>query len=470
MLVNLVAFLVISGSLIGYGIFDLLGNPFQHPTVVSATFPSAAGVQPNFGVVLKGVVVGSVSGIQLTPGGAEVRIALRQGVKVPANVVASIGLANDLGEQQIELTPRGKPSTRSLQEGAKLPVARGGIPTQVGRVIGTASRLLRSIGAKQLNSLLSTLSQSLQGQAQNLQTIMTSSQQFSAEFLTYQHQFESLLANSTPVLNGLANDGAQLRQDLASTEVLANVLDQHRYNLVQMLANGASASSIATKLLAATRPNLACILYDFANLSANGAEPQNISNLSVGLATNSWFFGAVAGITPTGPAKSMFPGDPYNAHQGWFRTRLYIPPGSPPAAQYPKPTRLNTVMPGAGCSTEFGQGVGRATQSAAQFPVVGTRYDLPTPAEARVRGGADPTSARTSAARFGRPAGSPDYTLTADRVPASPPKGLYGWLALGLAVPFALALLVPRRRRYVRAVVEVRSPRRRSLPDRKERP
>ncbi|MHB1987340.1 MAG: MCE family protein [Acidimicrobiales bacterium] len=464
MITNIVAFVVIAVGLIGYGIFDLLGNPFQHATVVSATFPNASGIEPNFGVVLQGVVVGSVDGVQLTARGARVLISLRPGEKVPSNVVASIGLANDLGEQQVQFTPVRHPSANYLRNGSVVRVAKGGVPVQVGKVIGTASRLLSSIGATHLNSLLASLSEGLAGQSQNLQTIMTASETFSQEFLAYEHQFEALLANSAPVLDGLSNDGAQLRQDLASTEVLANVLDQHRYNLVRLLANGARASTVATQLLDATRPNLACILHDFADLSANGASPANLSNLSVGLATNQWFFGAVEQISPSGPAVSLFPGDPYNAHQVWLRTRLFIPPGSPPAAEYPKATQLGPVLPGAGCNTEFGKGVGPATQRAAQFPVAGTHVDPATPSAAFVRGGADSSPARTAAARSG--VSSPRYSLTADQVPLSRPNGPYGWLALGVASLFGLFLLVPRRRRYARIAAEASSMAR---PRRKER-
>ncbi len=459
-LVNLVAFVVIAGGLIGYGIVDLLGNPFQQTTVVSATFPNASGVAPNFGVVLDGVVVGSVSSVQLTRGGAKVEMALRPGAKVPADVVASIGLANDLGEQQVQLTPSRGHKSGYLRNGEVVPVRRGGIPVQVGKVIGTASRLLRSIGARQLNSLLATLGTGLRGEAANLQSIMVSSQQFSQEFLAYQHQFESLLANSTPVMNGLAGDGANLRRDLAATEVLANVLDHHRYNLVQLLSNGGRAAQLADELLGATRPNLACIIHDFAAVSANTAEPANLSNLSVGLATNHYFFGAVDNIAQRGPAKSLFAGDPYNAHQLWLRTRLFLPPGSPPADQYARPSQLRPVLPGAACHTEFGNGVGPATQSLPQFPVAGTRYERPSAGEAVVRGGGD----RTTTASYRRRLSRPSYTLTAASRP-SEPAGPYAWGALLLAAAVGLCLLAPRRRRYARVVVEARArPRRREEP------
>lgn len=455
MLANLVAFIVIAGGLIGYGVVDLLGNPFQHQTHVSATFPNAAGVADNFGVVLKGVVVGSVSSVQLTHQGAKVVITLEQGTKVPDNVVASIGLANDLGEQQVQLTPSHRSAHGFLHNGEVIPVRRHDtVPVEVGKVIGTASRLLKSIGARQLNTVLRTLGQGLQGESTNLQSMMVSSQQFSREFLTYQHQFESLLANSTPVMNGLARDGLTLRRDLAATEVLANVLDTHRFNLVKMLSNGALAARLANRLTEANRPNLACIIHDFAAVSANGSEPANLANLSVGLATNHWFFGAVEHISPTGPAKSLFPGDPYNAHQEWLRTRLFFPPGSPPANEYARPSRLGPVLPGAGCNTEFGKGVGPAHQSLAQFPVAGTRYQYPTRSESVVRGGGDPHRAHTTS--YSSPMAHPRYTLTAARG-SSRPAGALAWMALLCAAGVGLIVLAPRRRRYQRVPVTVRA-------------
>ena len=46
MIVNVITFVVITVGLVGYGFFDLLGNPLQHPTTVSATFPDASGIEP----------------------------------------------------------------------------------------------------------------------------------------------------------------------------------------------------------------------------------------------------------------------------------------------------------------------------------------------------------------------------------------------------------------------------------------
>ena len=73
-------------------------------------FSDASGINPHFGVQLNGVDVGSVTGVSLATGGARVKMAINPGVSVPSNVTASIDVANDLGEQVIELTPGAKPA------------------------------------------------------------------------------------------------------------------------------------------------------------------------------------------------------------------------------------------------------------------------------------------------------------------------------------------------------------------------
>ena len=66
LIINLVVFLAVSIALIVYGYGDLIGNPLQPPTQVSAVFPNASGLYNNFSVQLNGVDVGSVTGVTLT--------------------------------------------------------------------------------------------------------------------------------------------------------------------------------------------------------------------------------------------------------------------------------------------------------------------------------------------------------------------------------------------------------------------
>lgn len=391
LIVNLVVFFLVSAALIAYGFVNLLGDPLEASTDVSAVFPDASGLYPNFSVELNGVDVGSVGSVQLTPAGARVTMVLNHGVRVPDDVVASIDVANDLGEQVVELTPSRGGRGPALRNGAVVPVAPDEIPTNVGQVVASATRLLRAIPAGDLNQLLGDLATALQGQAGNLRTIISASTTFSQEFLAYQRQFTALLANAPPVLDAVTAVGPQLRQDLVNTESLVEVLADQRTTLDTLFRQGAGATGDLNQLLTTKEPDFACLVHDVSDLSANLAEPKNLANLSEGLADNEYFFGAVNAISVQGTAVPLTSGQKANPNQAFLRTRLLLPPQSPPAESYSTPTSLAPIQPGAGCSTEFGNGVGPASQPGFT-PAAGGHVIEPTAAEAVVRGGGDPTA------------------------------------------------------------------------------
>ncbi len=425
--VNLVAFGLLSAILIAYGFFDLLGDPLAGTTTVSTVLPDASGLSPNFLVTLDGVDVGSVKSVALTPDGAKVTMTLNSGTDVPSNVAAKVVIANALGEQEVDLVPvaaASAPSTaeasrtvaqvaappKALRSGAVIPAATDSTPADVSTVVQEATRLLQAIPPGDLNSLLHEAAVALNGNAGNLRTIASASELFSEEFLAQQQQFESLLSNAPPVLDTVTHDAPQLQQGLADTAVLAEVLASHSNDLVRLLGQGTGAATALHTLLLQNEPNLACIVHDVSALDANLGSGSNLSNLNTALATNQEFFGAVAAVAQDGPAKGLTSNDSYRNDQEWLRTRLLLPPLQvplqPTAVTYTTPSSLPPVLPGAGCSTEFGQGVGPVSQ-AGFHPVGPNAKVVPSSAEeANVRGGGSTSGfSAPSAARL--PAGNP---------------------------------------------------------------
>lgn len=394
---NLAVFSIVALALIGYGVVDLLGNPFQATTDVSAVFPTVSGVSTNFSVELNGVTVGTVSSVRLLRTGAEVTMAIDHGVVVPSDVVASIGIANDLGEQVVELTPHHGGRVAPLRSGAVIPVRRSGVPVQVGQVVALATRLLRDVPAGTLNDLLRELAQALQGQSGNLRTIVSASTAFSRQFLRYQHQVTQLLADAPPVMDAVSAAGPQLTQALANTEAVVRVLAREKAYVQGDLANGQAAVGDLGRLTTNQAPDLACLIHDFSQLNANLDRPGNLSNLSSSLSLNQEFFHAVTAVAVSGSAKPLVSGAPVNPNQTFLRTRLLLPPGSPMGDTYAAPVSLPAVKPGAACSTELGSGVGAATQPGFR-PAAGGVLDAPNASEGQVRGRGDRTAAASGSA------------------------------------------------------------------------
>jgi len=432
-LVNLVAFALLAAALIAYGFFDLLGDPLSGGVTVSTVLPSASGLAPNFLVTLDGVDVGTVKSVSLVRNGAKVTMALNPGTSVPADVDARVVIANALGEQEVQLVPNASTSSpgivptasatdpasspgdarlvsrstdraESLKNGAVIPAGPDSQPADVGTVVAEATKLLQSIPAGDLDTLLHEAAVALNGNAGNLRTIASASDLFSQEFLAQQQQFEALLSNAPPVLDTVTQNSSALRQGLADTAVLAQVLATHSNDLVRLLGQGSGAASALQSLVTQNEPNLACITYDAAALAGNLGSGANLANVSTALRTNQEFFGAVRSLAVTGPAKALTSKDHSRDDQEWLRTRLMLPvlqvPLQPAPIEYNTPTSLPAVLPGAACQTEFGAGAGAATQ--AGFHPVGpdAKVVAPTASEAQVRGGGtEPVSAAPSEER-----------------------------------------------------------------------
>jgi len=432
LVVNLIVFFAVSFALVAYGIVNLLGNPLQSPTVLTTQFANASGLYPGFQVELNGVPVGTVSSTALTKNGTSVTMRIYPGTSVPSDVRSSVQIANDLGEQVVNLVPMHGGPAPTLRSGADVPASPNQIPADVGQVVATATRLLKAIPANDLNTLIGELATTLQGQAGNLRTLVSAGTTFSKEFVAYQQQFTELLANSPPVLNAVTAVAPQLRQDLANTAALVQVLAQQKTGLHNLLTSGASAFNVVNNLVTTQTPNIGCFLHDSADILSNMAQPANLTNLSQGLAFNQYFFGAVEKIALPGLAKATTRNAQDNPNQIFLRTRLLIPPviseqGDPYATHTPIPD----TRPGAGCVTVFGNGVGPATQ-AGFTPAAGGHVAAPTAQEANVELGS----------------GRPVPSSSADYRTRAPSTGLL--LAVGTVLAPALLLAWgarPARRR-----------------------
>jgi virulence factor Mce-like protein len=434
LLANLIAFFVISAVLVGYGVVTLLGNPLKSPTVLTTDFPDASGLFQNFTVELNGVPVGSVAGIHLTSRGTRVTMDIHPGTKVPGDVRSSIQIANDLGEQVVDLVPAHGGTAHPLRSGDSVPAAASQTPANVGQVVQAATKLLRAIPAGNLNKLISELAVSLKGRAGDLRTLVSAGTTFSQEFVAYQRQFTQLLANAPGALDAVTSVAPQLQQDLVNTSALLQVLTDQKTNLDTVFQQGSTAVTQIDQLVTSQQANIGCVFHDAADVLSNLAQPDNLTNLSQSLAGNQSFFGAIEHVAAKGVAKTTTSGQPDNASQLFLRTRLMIPPVlTPSASAYASANPIPQVLPGAGCVTGNGNGVGPATQPGF-VPAAGGQVVAPTAQEADIRPNA------------GSGSGSPSTTAAY----VAPSQNQWTLVAVGgLLVPFLLLVwgARPSRRR-----------------------
>ena len=183
--------------------------------------------------------------------------------------------------------------------------------------------------------------------------------------------------------------------------------EQGQSGLHDLLANGSSAFSEINNLVTSQSANLGCVLHDAADILTNLAQPANLNNLSQGLAYNTYFFGAVDKIAVAGNAKAPTKNSPPDQNQVFLRTRLLLPPIlSEQGVSYATANSIPDTLPGAGCNTVFGQGVGPATQ-AGFTPAAGGHLIKPSAAGGQRRAQRRARPSRSATPRTGCPAAAP---------------------------------------------------------------
>jgi len=341
-IVNVITFLVLSALLVYIGATKLVFHEAQASTL-EAVFEDASGLLPRNDVTMRGVPVGSVKEVSLNEDGyALVTMGLQPGTEVPEGTKAEIVRRSPIGELTIELVPgEGEP----LESGATIAVADTVPPPDVSRTIEVFADLLHEVPSDDLDTLVTELAHAVRGRAGDLARLADAGQDLPERLLEIKSSLDSLIRNS-PELTGVFADNADvLADDITQTALLADILRDRRFDLVDLYRNGADFASVMGEILAEDKANLACMIRDFGDINQVLAKRHNLDNLAATLDKNHFFFeGANLAVRKDQNAWT------------WFRVQL-LPHTEPSGRQYEPNREPPDVYTAADCVSRYGPGV-----------------------------------------------------------------------------------------------------------------
>jgi phospholipid/cholesterol/gamma-HCH transport system substrate-binding protein len=151
-------------------LYVLVARPWRDPgTVLTAEFGRAGqGLGSGTPVKIRGVTVGSVTGVELTGGGrARLSLRLDSGTRVPDSVTASIEPASAFGPKYVALVPGAHAGTGPyLASGAR--IARTSDPSDLSDLLARADAGLGAIDAQEAGTIVHTVAVGLHGQGARL--------------------------------------------------------------------------------------------------------------------------------------------------------------------------------------------------------------------------------------------------------------------------------------------------------------
>lgn len=357
-LVNLGVFAALSALLVYLGATTLVFQKAGGRTV-NFEFADAAGLAARNDVTMRGVPVGQVTDVTLTPKGiALVKVTLQPGTEVTRGTRAEIMRRSPIGDLVLNLTPGNGPA---LADGATVSTRYTEGPPDPEKTIEELALILGAVPSKDLASLVDTLATAVQGRAQDLQTFEVASADLPERLLQIRGELQSLIDNGPKVLDVLASNSGALADDITQTANLADILRDQRFNLVDLSKNGANFAQVANDLLASEKPNISCLLADMATVNATLAQPQHLRDLEGTLELNHYFFDAVWELVQPG-----------RDGLDWFRVQL-LPAQQPPGTPYTPKRPPPDVFPGNSCQSIFGAGVGPVTQPGPAYLAPGSQ-------------------------------------------------------------------------------------------------
>jgi len=136
-------------AMVGIGVYN-----------VNAEFGDASGLYPKALVTYQGVKVGEVSDLTLSAASAVATMRLDDGTTIPGNVIAELHSTSAVGEQYIDLVPRGGGGPE-LKDGDVLQQSRTVEMPQIAPVLDSLNHLLESVPLASTTAVLDQVDEGL---------------------------------------------------------------------------------------------------------------------------------------------------------------------------------------------------------------------------------------------------------------------------------------------------------------------
>jgi len=233
---------------------------------VTLELPATGGLYRFSNVTYRGVQIGKVTSVSLTPTGAKATLSLDTSPKVPADLTAAVLSVSAVGEQYVDLQPR-TDSPPYLQDGSVIAMRDTTIPQPVGPMLDQVNALVQSIPKTKLGHLLDEAFQGFNGSGYDLGSLFDSTTTVSRDANGVVDQTRTLTEDTGPLLDSQARTTDSIRTWARSLAGISDVFVQDDSSVRTVLRNGPDAANEASRLLEQIKPTLPVLL---ANLTTIG--------------------------------------------------------------------------------------------------------------------------------------------------------------------------------------------------------
>ncbi len=260
--VRLLAFVILSAVGIVYvasnflGITDrLLGRGLS----IEATLPASGGLFTGSEVTYRGVKVGKVSSMDVTPKGLSARLALKDGTKIPLDSKMYVHNLSAVGEQYLDFEPPDNDPPYA-KNGDVIRGSAASLPTSEEVLLTQMNSLVTSVDGTELSTVVGEAGTMFRDTANPLQRMVDSGSQFVDEAAANTDSTITLLETGRTVLQTQADHEQDIKTFARGLADLTGTLRTSDKDLRTILQGGPPAVREVNSLLKGLEPTLPIFL------------------------------------------------------------------------------------------------------------------------------------------------------------------------------------------------------------------
>jgi phospholipid/cholesterol/gamma-HCH transport system substrate-binding protein len=236
---------------------------------VTVELANAAGLYPTGNVTYRGVEVGRIKDVALTPRGVAAVLALDSAVPIPKDLDAHVHSQSAIGEQYVELVPRsgdGPP----LRNGDVIGADRTSIPPDISKLLDATDKGLMAIPRDNLRTVVDESYAAFAGLGPELARLVKGSTKLAIDARTNLDSITNLIDNSRPLMQSQVDTSDEIQRWAASIASVSEQLKSRDSELVSLVKNGPNASAQARELFDRLQPTLPILLTNLVSVADVG--------------------------------------------------------------------------------------------------------------------------------------------------------------------------------------------------------
>lgn len=234
---------------------------------VTAYFNDGAGIYVNSNVTIRGVQVGKVTTVALSPQGIAVTMQMADDTKVGADARAEIHSVSAVGEQYVDLTPPTSPSSTYLHSGSVIPPSRTTTPLETATVLYDLERFVDSINPTDIQTIGREGAAAFAGTGPQLKSILADTTLIINQLSASEDNTLDLLHNASLLLHGAAAHASDFNQFTTSLQKITSTLAASTPTLDKFLDQAAPTTRLVNRVIADNGSAISVLLGNLATLS-----------------------------------------------------------------------------------------------------------------------------------------------------------------------------------------------------------